>query len=168
MVHYHIRANIDIPIPIHRDINISNHIYTLEKKLISCIVSNGTSSEIENKISGDPSNRKEIPNPLIELIAKSSSREKSDYINRNPFENDDLNPFLTTESDPTSCLQQTRKEGSQYKSLTNAENSFQENTAITGESLEERLHYEISQLSFNNEIQISAMLTLKLFLDDKC
>ena len=152
MVHYHIRANIDIPIPIHRDINISNHIYTLEKKLISCIVSNGTSSEIENKISGDPSNRKEIPNPLIELIAKSSSREKSDYINRNPFENDDLNPFLTTEPDQTACLQETRKEGSQYKSLTSSESFLQENTAITGESLEERLHFTIKYLNWYIDI----------------
>ena len=92
------------------------------------------------------------------MIAKSSSREKSDYINRNPFENDDLNPFLTTESDQTSCLQQTGKEGSQYKSLTSTENFFQENSAITGESLEERLHYKISQLVhryLNNEISIS-------------
>ena len=112
---------------------------------MSCIVSNGASSEIENKINDDPSNRKQIPNHLIELIAKSSSREKSDYVNKNPFENDDLNPFLT-ESDQTSCLQQTRKEGSQHKSLTSTENFFQENTAITGESLEERLRYKISQL----------------------
>ena len=125
-----------------------------------------TKSQREND--GELSTRKQIANPFVEFIEKSSPRDKSDYRNRNPFENDDLNPFLTTEPDQTACLQETRKEGSQYKSLTNAENSFQENTAITGESLEERLHYEISQLSFNNEIQISAMLTLKLFLDDKC
>ena len=127
-------------------------------------MNNGTSPEIENKINDDPSNRKQIPNPLIELIAKSSSRDKSDYINRNPFENDDLNPFLTAESDQTSCLQQTGKEGSQYKSLTSTENFFQENTAITGESLEERLHFTIKYLNYILLIKFRRVqLTLKLF-----
>ena len=82
------------------------------------------------------------------MIAKSSSRDKSDYINRNPFENDDLNPFLTPDSDQTLCLEQTRNlKGSLYKSLTTSENITreEETPAITksnaGDSLEARLHF---------------------------
>ena len=105
-----------------------------------------TKSQIRNEV--DLSTRKQMSNPFEEFIEKLSPRDQSDYRNRNPFENDDLNPFLTTESDQTACLQESRKEGSQYKSLTSSESFQQENTAITGESLEERLHFTIKYLNY--------------------
>ena len=88
-----------------------------------------------------------MSNPFVEFIEKLSPRDKSDFRNRNPFENDDLNPFLTPESDQVSCLEQTRNlKGSLHKPLTTTENTSQqeETHPITrsnaGDSLEARLY----------------------------
>lgn len=118
---------------------------------MSC-VNKQVSPEIETKSQrendGELSTRKQIANPFVEFIEKSSPRDKSDYRNRNPFENDDLNPFLTPDSDQTLCLEQTRNlKGSLYKSLTTSENITREEETppITksnaGDSLEARLHF---------------------------
>ena len=88
-----------------------------------------------------------MSNPFEEFIEKLSPRDQSDYRNRNPFENDDLNPFLAPESDQTPCLEQTRNlEGSLDKPLTTTENNLRQEEAhpITKsnapDSLEARLY----------------------------